>query len=360
MTNIANRIPTITVPRVTAALVILILGFWILAGIPVFAFFSLYLVFVFATIVVVRSVPVQPGHWLARRAVRRALVGGIAVALALLTLSQAGPNDSGGVPFILMALALGFVLLGRATQRVTSALDSQVDERQEALRNRAHRLAYGILAVLAGGIVLVTYAASPQTRDWLASAVQFGGPFTTFFLLLFFLPAMVLAWLEPDRLAGEDVPTAVVTLRARLAIAMVAVAFATPIVLSFALVLLPTRTTTLSRPEQGARIGSTCTYVDARTQVGFGFDALIPLSAVACSDGHTASEEWGLNRSDCLPNRTVMTTVEAIECTRTTDASGTLHFTYQARVRSAVLPFLYRDVVMSLVMSADGRVVRFP
>jgi hypothetical protein len=55
MTNIANRIPTITVPRVTAALVILILGFWILASIPVFAFFSLYLVFVFATIVVVRD-----------------------------------------------------------------------------------------------------------------------------------------------------------------------------------------------------------------------------------------------------------------------------------------------------------------
>ena len=86
----------------------------------------------------------------------------------------------------------------------------------------------------------------------------------------------------------------------------------------------------------------------------------MPLSAVACSNGQTASEAWGLNNSDCLPNRTEMTTVDKIECTRWTDASGTLNFTYHARVRSAVLPFLYRDVVMSLVISGDGRVVRFP
>jgi len=61
-----------------------------------------------------------------------------------------------------------------------------------------------------------------------------------------------------------------------------------------------------------------------------------------------------------LFRRTVMVTVETIECTRTTDASGTLHFTYHARLRSAVLPFLARDVVMTLVMASDGRVVRFP
>ncbi|MEO6797131.1 MAG: hypothetical protein ABI401_13260 [Candidatus Dormibacter sp.] len=359
MTNMIDRIPTVTIQRVTAALVILIVGFWLLSGLFLFAFTTLYLVFIVVTILVVRSVPVQPGQWLARRAVRRGLVSAIALGSILLALSHAGPNDAGGEPFILMALALGFVFLGRATQRIASAPDRQVDERQEALRNRAHRLAYGIFAPLAAGIVLVTYVAGAASRAWLASAFQGSGTLLTFFLLLVFLPAMVLAWLEPDRLVGTDSPQLAASRRASLAITMVALALVTPIALSVALVLVPIRTTSFFRPEQG-QTGAKCTYFDARAQVGLGFGAVVPLSAVACSDGRTASEDWGLNNSDCHPNRTEMTTVDTVECTRTTDASGTLHFTYRARVRSAVLPFLARDVVMTLVMAGDGHVVRFP
>ncbi|MDQ6884914.1 MAG: hypothetical protein M3077_11885, partial [Candidatus Dormibacteraeota bacterium] len=73
MTTVIHRIPTVTIQRVTAALVILIVGFWLLAGLFTFAFSSLYLVFIIVTILVVRSVPVQPGQWLARRRVRRVL-----------------------------------------------------------------------------------------------------------------------------------------------------------------------------------------------------------------------------------------------------------------------------------------------
>jgi len=75
MTNLIDRIPTITIQRLTAALVILIVGFWLLSGLFLFAFTTLYLVFIVVTILVVRSVPVQPGQWLARRAVRRARRG---------------------------------------------------------------------------------------------------------------------------------------------------------------------------------------------------------------------------------------------------------------------------------------------
>jgi len=295
----------------------------------------------------------------ARRAVRRGLVSAIAIGCAMLILSPYGPDDVGGAPFLLLVLALGFVLLGRATQRVASAPDAQVDERQEALRNRAHRLAYGIFAVLVGGTVLVSYVATPESRAWLTSPLH-SGLAITFFLLLFFLPAMVLAWLEPDRLAGEDIPSLSATPLARVATAMVAIALLTPIVLSLTLLLGPIRTTTRVVPQPTQDPALHCTYFEARAQVGLGFGAALPLIAVACWDGKKAAEEWGLNASDCTPRMTEMTSVEELECARTTDADGTLHFVYKARVRSALLPFITRDAVMVLVLTRDGRVVRFP
>ena len=150
-----------------------------------------------------------------------------------------------------MSLALGVVCPGRAPPRMGSAPDRQVAARHEALRNRAHRLAYGIFAPLAAGIVLVTYVAGAASRAWLASAFQGSGTLLTFFLLLVFLPAMVLAWLEPDRLVGTDSPQLAASRRASLAITMVALALVPPIALSVAPVLVPIRPTSFFCPEQG-------------------------------------------------------------------------------------------------------------
>jgi hypothetical protein len=75
VTNVIDGIPTITIQRITAALVLMIVGFWLIDGLFLFAFSGLYLVFIIVTILVVRSVPVQPGHWLARQRVRRASDG---------------------------------------------------------------------------------------------------------------------------------------------------------------------------------------------------------------------------------------------------------------------------------------------
>lgn len=358
MTNRVPRLPEITTQRLIAALALLLFGYFFLIGISAFAFLSLYLLFVVITIFVVRGVPVQPGQWLARRAVRRALVVGISLA-CLLTLAQTGPESPGGA-FLMPALfVLGFLALGRATQRVTSAPDSQVDERQEALRNRAYRLAYWILALTTAASVLTSYMLGGSPRAWLLNALH-SGPLSVFFILLFFLPAMVLAWLEPDGPGADDAPRRSATPGSRLAVGMVAISLVIPVALSLTLLAGPARTTSSVVPQSAVDPGMTCAEFQATRQVGTGFGASIPIHAVACWDGQRASEVWGLNASDCHPNRTEESTVETVECSRTIDRDGTLRFVYRARVRSAIIPFVTRDSVMSLVLTRDGRVVRFP
>jgi hypothetical protein len=169
---------------------------------------------------------------------------------------------------------------------------------------------------------------------------------------------MVLAWLEPDRLSGVDAPVLQWGRRAAIATTMVAVALLTPLMLSLALAVAPIHTSTYSRVDTGN--GGLCRYFDARKQVGLGIGATIPLSAVVCWDGTTASEVWGLNSSDCLPQMTEFVIVSAAACRRTTAPDGTLRFTYDAVVRSAILPFVTRDAVMTLAVAKDGRVVQFP
>ena len=227
MTHRLPRLPELTTQRMIAALALLIVGYFVLVGVSLFAFFSLYLTFVIVTILVVRSVPVQPGDWLAVRSVRRTVVAVIVLLLAFLAISPYGPDSVGEVPIVLLLLGFGFVILGRATQRVASAPDALVDERQETLRNRSHRIAYLIFAFLVCATVLGGYTLGSGTRSWLGQALR-GAPLYTFFLLLFFLPAMVLAWLEPDRLTAADAPKLAPTTRSKIAVAMVALAFADP------------------------------------------------------------------------------------------------------------------------------------
>src|ERR1700716_1146140 len=195
----------VTAARVTGALILLILGFMLLATLPGFYWITVYAVFVVATVFVVRSVPVEPGVWLGRRIVRRGLVlVTVAVALAFLPMTYVDPNSGGFL--LLLLLVICDLALGRATRRIASAPDWVVDERQEARRNRAHRLAYWMLAVTAGLAVLLTDLVSPDSRRWLGDGIRGGSPMVTFLEFLFFLPAMVLAWLEPDRVTGVDAP----------------------------------------------------------------------------------------------------------------------------------------------------------
>ena len=318
--------------------------------------FVAYWLFVAFTIRILRGVPAEPGAWLGRRSVRRGLVTLIALVCALFAVSPG--QLSGWAVLLTLFLVFCDLLLGRATRRIAAAPDEAVDERQEALRNRAHRLAYAILAILAGGTVVVTEVASVPSRAWLAGVMQ-SGAILAFLQLLLFLPAMVIAWLEPDRVADEAAPASPGR-REWTAIGMVAIALVTPIVLALGLVLGPVRTSSFQSPEAGADPATQCRYFDATRRVGVGFGAAIRLSAVGCWNGTRAFEEWGMNASDCLQSSGVMAWVRTARCSRMTDADGTLRFTYVAHVESIVLPFLSRDVPVSLALTKDGTVVRFP
>jgi hypothetical protein len=353
--------PLITIERVVAALVVVLIGFGLLLWFELFDAGLLYLMFVLVTAFVVRSVDVEPGAWLGLRAVRRGLV--VVIALIALDFSTMRATDFNQVGIaLLFLLVLGDVALGRATRRIASADADRIDERQEALRNRAHRIAYAILAISVGLVVVVAEVATAGTRRWLADAIG-GGAVVTFIQMLFFLPAMVIAWIEPDRIVDEDGSWVRRNIRARIAYGMVSFAVVLPVLTSLALAVAPLRVSAFTRPEgDSATPNGTahCRYFDARTQAGVGFGASTRITAVACWDGRTAFEDWGLNNSDCFPYRTEFVTGTTIECRRTTGSDGSLHFTYRTVVRSAILPFVSREVVMTLNLAKDGRVVQFP
>jgi hypothetical protein len=354
--------PLITIERVVAALVVVLIGFTLLAWFEVFDAGLLYLIFVIVTAFVVRSVDVEPGTWLGLRAVRRGLVVVIALIAADFLTMRAMDFSNVGIS-LLVPLALGDVALGRATRRIASADSDRIDERQEALRNRAHRIAYAILAVSVGLVVVLAEVANAGTRRWLADALG-GGAVVTFIQMLFFLPAMVIAWIEPDRIADEDGSRMPRNIRARIAYGMVTFAVVLPVLMSLLLAAAPLRVSAFTRPEPDfATPNGTvahCNYFDARTQAGVGFGATTRIAAVACWDSRTAFEEWGLNSSDCYPYRTEFVSASTIDCRRTAGSDGSLHFTYRTVVRSAILPFVSHEVVMTLNLTKDGKVVQFP
>lgn len=348
--------PIFTTTRITFALVVTVLGgllllasrFGLAGGWVILGYFA----FAVLTVWTVRGVREEAGAWLGRRSVRRGLVVAlIADCVALVA------QTPGTFPFVLTLLVLLNVALGWATLRIASAPDRTVDERQESLRNRSHRIAYWAFALLVGGTIVVAQVASPASRTWVAGAFANGGAVIAFFELLFVLPAMVVAWLEPDHLAAET--PAPLSGRARLALGMLAAAIVWPALLSVGVAVLPVRTTASVRSVDVSP-SSRCVELTGASQVGFGVEARIPVHAMACGDGRTASEVWGLNRSDCLGADTTLATVTPVRCSRTTGPDGTLRFTYGAMVRPTLLPFLGREVTMRVVIDRDGRVVRFP
>jgi hypothetical protein len=355
--------PVVTIERITALMIVLLLGVFLLGFLPPYFTSFGYLVLVLATIVVVRSVPVEPGVWLGLRVVRRGLV--VLISMITLDLLTFGSSYNPTQFPLLFVLALADFALGRATRRIASAEARDLDERQESLRNRAHRTAYGVLAASVGLVLLVADVASPASHRWLAEAIH-GGAAISFLQLLFFLPAMVIAWIEPDRISDEDEPRLRRSARARVAYAMVALCIVVPIALSVALLVAPIRTSafTVAQPTFAGgpnnSLSDHCLYFDARKQVGWGSAAAIPISAIGCWNGTRAYEQWGMNSSDCLPRMTDMVFASTLACQRTTAADGTLTFTYHTRVSAVLLPFISRDVVMTLSLTKDGRVVQFP
>jgi hypothetical protein len=313
--------------------------------------FAAYLGLAITTAAAVRSVSQEPGSWLGRRAARRLLVGAIAGTCAALVACSIWPSLARLSLVLVVALLLLDVALGQATQRVATAADDIVDERQEALRNRAHRLAYQMFGVATAVVLVGADVATPQTRAWLGSALA-STLFIVFLQLGLVLPAMVMAWLEPDRLEPEG--------RARdrwvpIAFGLLALTVITPFALSLAMVALPPLTTSSVSP-----VTDRCTRFMADTRIGVGVEAVIPLHTVVCWDATRSQQSFGLNLSDCHPSSSAMTDVVTERCSRTTSPEGTVEFTYRARIRPKLLPFLSRDVTMGLAVDRNGRIVSFP
>lgn len=170
-------------------------------------------------------------RWFAGRGARRALVGAWAVVLlagAVLPLvarlqDVLGPATVLGRtgvslaadPFVLLALStlLGFTIRA-AVRRIADLPDEHIDERQIALRDRSHLVAYRIVATAVAMVLLSAYIVADARNvppelvgpvgDWLMSDL-----FLVVLPLTAFLPSAVVAWysqdvLEDDPLGSDD------------------------------------------------------------------------------------------------------------------------------------------------------------
>ena len=317
-----------------------------------------YLLLVLVAWTVVAGVRREPGSWLSRRAVRRAVVAAIAVdCVGVVATSSPGLQLGSATLALLFLLVLLNIALGTATQRIATAPEGWIDERQEALRNRAHRGSYPVFAA-AIGVVLVADAVSAPSREWVEHVFSSGGLFVLL-ELLFVLPAMVLAFVEPAPPPPDPdaaAPPRPVNARARVAVGLVVLVFAIPLLASIALLVLPPRTSALlstgttpapvigSSPGSGPAgaeqtVPSWCADPTTTVTVGWGVTAQISATAYACWDGHRAFEPPATSYSDCWENQAFVT-VAASQCGPSTAAGpdGSLVFTWRGTVAPALLP----------------------
>ena len=372
-----RRRPRLFSNRVTPVVAVIVF-LWLILGLLAILPLPAYLLLVLVTWAVVAGVRREPGSWLGRRGVRRALVAAIAAdCVGLVATSPPGSQLGSATLPLLIFLVLLNIALGNATQRMATAPQGWIDERQEELRNHAHRLAYPVFAAVVGALLLADVASTPS-REWAEHALGSGG-FFVFLELLFVLPAMVLAFIEPAPPPPEsEVPGQArrVNVQARFAVALVALVLALPLLGSAAVVLLPLRTSShVSTPQPGPVLSGTpappspptpqvipltCHTFNADVEAGWGVYAELPVSAQACWDGHSATEEYGMNQGDCMMGGGLLVAVTTEQCTRTVSADGTLTFTWRVALSPDLIPFLSRQVTVQVVIDKNGNVERFP
>ncbi len=333
-----------------------------------------YLLLVLVTWAVVAGVRREPGSWLGRRPVRRVLVVAIAAdCVGLVATSHPGSQLGSATLPLLIFLVLLNIALGNATQRMATAPQGWIDERQEELRNHAHRLAYPVFAAMVGALLLADVASTPS-REWAEHALGSGG-FFVFLELLFVLPAMVLAFIEPAPPPPEpDAPARpeAANLQARVAVALVVMVFALPVLASVGVVVLPLRTsssaastassepppicsgcsTSTTTPEQQPGL-TTCHGFNGQVVAGWGVFAGFQYSGQACWTGQSPSE---LIPAFCGQSDEAFVAVTNIDCSSTsTSASGTVTFTAGATLSPELLPFLRRQVTVRVTIDSNGR-----
>jgi hypothetical protein len=333
-----------------------------------------YLMLAFVTWGVVAGVRREPGSWLGRRSVRRVVVAAIAADCAGVVASSAPGIQLGAIPLLLLLfLVLLNIALGRATERRATAPDVLVDERQEALRNHAHRLAYPIFAGIVGALLIADLVSSPS-REWAEHVLGSGG-FFVFLELLFVLPGMVLAVIEPAPPPPEpdlEGRGRTANVRLRIALALVFAVFALPVVASVSVVVLPLRIASqVTEGALGPEVSSTpssppapgspaavlsCHDFSADVDAGWGVFAEVPVRAEWCFEGKVLNVENGCEGDILIGWSQSAVTVGPQKCTPVTAADGAMSVTWTETVTPELLPFLSRHVDVQVIIDKNGHV----
>jgi len=317
----------------------------------------IYVALCAATALVVRRVTAQPGNWLGRRRVRRGVVL-LAVLSCLLMVAVPAGGLGGTVLLLLLFLALCNVVLARATAQVAVSLPRPLDERQGSLRDHGYRLAYWLLAGIAGLLALVTYFAGSAARAWLGTALV-SGPFIAFVVLAICLPTMIVAWIEPDRVMPAPPQSRSHVWAVRVAAVMVATSLLSPLLAAVGVELIPAQASQLERYSSlVSPKGSSCATLRRTTEIGFWFEARFVLDTEVCWNGHRARYLYGMNRSDCMASEWVLVSVSTSQCARRSKPNGTVEFNYTAWIHPDVLSFLARRLRVSVAVDRNGNVER--
>ena len=291
------------------------------------------------------------------------------------------PAGLGGLGIVLVIALIGIdVALISLTGGLAFARGEVLDERQMSSRDRAYRLSMGVLglgltltivlSVVASNVLQLTHMAGLNQRDLIGGGLE-PRLLVCVVELILITPTAVIAWLEP---AGNRRHSPRATLAA---IALATTVAAAGWLLAFQ---LPTRLVTVQQPVDSSLSfnGAHCRHFAAAQEVGRGLSVLVRMHTEVCWTGGTAfvfgnptlPAPFGSPNgstanvpylSGCVvePNAPDFGSISNQHCTQVIDSDGTLHYLFRARVSPGPLDTLARDVAVGLVVTRDGRVLRF-
>ena len=331
------------------------------------------------------------------RRARRVTVLVILLATALLG-SSVPPSFHGFGILVVLCLVVLDLLLVRATGGLAFTRRRTLDERESALRDHAYRrgfrllgvaLAVELLIVIATDYVSFALSTLGQNASFAGSAelnnAITGRGLTAIIELLVMLPTLMIAWSDPDHVEPRGREPG--RRRALLWLSVPAVAVAWLLVVS----TVPEQATAASTNYSiGFGLeGATCTHFSAGRVVGSQFGATVGLRVGVCWNGTTAfvtndpsiplppsalaamgvpsgTPANFINPADLsitacgADNLDDFATVSAMTCRSTVDAAGTLDYTVRAHVSALPGGIGQRDVIMTVVVDRNGRVLARP
>jgi len=291
-----------------------------------------------------------------------------------------------GIVLLLAVIALDLVL-GVMTDWLAFLPTSRLDERQAALRNRAYRLGFRLLA--AGVLLMVPFAifgaalatSNMQSINAVPDAIT-PRHLAAFLELLIVGPTAIIAWLQRD----DEITSALARPRGWWSLLTV------PLLAGLWFVagqVLPAQTYT-GHGMNGSfqAFGATCDHYAAEKSVAGGFAGATRLKVEVCWDGRNA---WAFgdpslhtpinlmpapvpadqlltpysmptlpDLTSCTPSDPDRDFVAVSEsCTEEIDANGTMRLTVRGRVSPLPGGAGSREVQIRLVVTRDGQVVAF-